>query len=304
LTPAVIRILGASYSGSTALGYFLNTAPGFVFGSELYRLLPAFASARPGDAESAFCDHCGPDCKVWSPALRSALRGDPEAGLAQVYELFFAMQPQSRVLVDGSKSLAWYTSGPMPRQRLHYLVSVKHPVRLVASYLYNDRRLVPAQARSTLATCGHWLATNPDRIRPVVETVCLRLADQYRALRGFTETDARWCRTDDPGDVEQVLASIGTEFGVEMDPQRMHRMACHSIGGNRSLVWQSKAFAERPGSPRQDNARWAYYRQNRGSGFVQDNKFEILFAGPALDWVMHAARRHDLFQLLGYGESP
>ncbi len=35
----VVQILGPSYSGSTVLGYILNTAPGWFFGSEVHRLL-------------------------------------------------------------------------------------------------------------------------------------------------------------------------------------------------------------------------------------------------------------------------
>lgn len=305
MTATVIRILGASYSGSTALGYFLNTAPGFVFGSELYRLLPVFQRAQPVGAEVAVCDCCGPDCAIWSPALRAALLDAPDAGLARLYELFFAGQPQGVVLVDGSKSLAWYGRGPAPRQRLHYLVSVKHPLRLLASYLYNDRQLVPQKSRSTLEVCRKWLCAHPERVQASIESTCLRLAEQYRSMRAFTQSrPTTWCRSDDPADVARMLDGFAAEFGVSMAPERMAQVPCHSIGGNRSLVWQAKGFAEPPGSPRQDGARWAYYQGTGGSGFVQDNKYEILLAGAPADWVRAAARRHDLYRLLGYGETP
>lgn len=303
VTGTVIRIAGASYSGSTALGYFLNTAPGFVFGSELYRLLPAFAQARP-EGERSVCDCCGPDCEIWTPALRAALLDDPDAGLAQVYDLFFSGRPAGSVLVDGSKALAWYTGGPAPRQRMRYLVSVKHPLRMMASYLYNDRKLVPKKARSTLDSCRKWLCSHPDAVQSSIETTCMRLADQYRSIHTFTQTTpASWCRSDDPLDVAQTLAGIAAEFGVSIAPERMALVPCHSIGGNRSLVWQARAFAEPPGSPQQDSARWAYYEQKRGSGFVQDNKYEVLLVGAPADWVRSAARRHDLYRLLGYEET-
>jgi hypothetical protein len=297
----VVRIIGASYSGSTALGYFLNTGANVVFGSELYRLLPAF-TAPQRDTAPTLCDHCGENCPWWSPALRARLQAQPDARLRDLYDAIFAHPDWgTRVLVDGTKSIRWYADAAEERYDIAHVVTTKHPLRLISSYLYNHRTLIPRGARRSLETCNRYLLEHREAWWPTAETWVRRLAAQYAEIEGFLQgREALWCATDDETQVMATLAKLGARLGETFDPARMAEVPCHSIGGNRSLVWQARRYEHGPLLPVQDGARFDYYRAAPKAGFLRDDKYRQLLAGGLGDAVATLARRHALFERLRY----
>lgn len=299
----VIRIAGVSYSGSTALGYFLNTSPAVIFGSELYRLLPAYMHAGEPRSETP-CDLCGSRCATWSKALRAKLLSRPDTTLADVYDAFFEQAGPTVVLVDGSKSLHWYQ--PAPRRAVRYIVSVKHPLRMAASHLYNDGHLIPAARRESLADAHRWLAERPETVRPRLQALMAGLRERYLALLPLVDTSSgtRWCHSDDLADVQSMLAELGRDLDLRFDLDATARTPCHALGGNRSLTWQSRGWAQAPLNPVRDSARWAYYLDQGSTGFILDNKHETLLAGPVAEWAVEAAAAAGLFELFNYAERP
>lgn len=134
----IVQIMGPSYSGSTALGYMLNTADGWFFGSEIYRALKSFRDVsleKKGKVAEVLCDFCGKECPFGSESLKKEIFDLDADSLNEVYSLFSKYHPSIEVFVDGSKSMKWYQGNEGDWQ----IVSAKHPIRLVASHLYNNR---------------------------------------------------------------------------------------------------------------------------------------------------------------------
>ncbi len=273
----VLRIAGSSYSGSTALGYFLNTFDGFLFGSELYKLLPSFVQAYSPPRITP-CDWCGMHCPVWSDTLRASILGKAGSSLADVYEALFREQSAVRVLVDGSKSVRWYLDAPMDALPLTYVVAVKHPLRLLASFVYNDADLIPRGRRDSLEACALYLAQRREDLLRYVDATCVRLRRQYEAIFELAASSRHVvCHTDSADDVQRTLERLAGHYATTFDLARMNAKPCHALGGNRSLVWQVRGYASGPGQPARDQARFEYYREQGAGAIRQDNKYEILF---------------------------
>ena len=303
----MIRLAGSSYSGSTALGHFLNTGLGVLFGSELYRLLPAYTQFG-SQLRYTPCDHCGDHCTVWTHTLRAAISQDPSSSLSTVYDAFFAAQGAAvHVLVDGSKDRRWYESACPLNQACSYVVTVKHPMRLLASFTYNDKLFIPAGHRASLATCAAFLASGADATADFAAQCFARLCTQYAELLNFVSAQPEGvhavCRTDNRDEVLQLLQGLSALLGVAFDPARMSATPCHALGGNRSVRWQLDAYTSRPAQLVKDRARFAYYKRNAQDFFIQDNKYSVLF-GPALrDRLVALPDYVALCRMLGYDES-
>ncbi|HMO46735.1 MAG TPA: hypothetical protein PKB14_11980 [Rubrivivax sp.] len=304
MNPHVLRIAGASYSGSTAFGHFLNTAPGFMFGSELYRLLPVFMRSSDPPRITP-CDHCGADCSVWTNDLRAALQQRPDSGLADVYDAFFASVDTARVLVDGSKLKRWYAYGPEPQQACSYVVTVKHPMRLLASFVYNDTNLIPHASRSSLESAAGFLDEHLDQAVAFAQAQLVRAHAQYAELLEFVSGDEmQLCRTDERASVLAVLQALSARHDAVFDLQELSRIPCHSLGGNRSIRWQVGGYAAGPGRPAQDRARFDYYKSQTQDFFVQDNKFARLFSPVLRERIASLPPYRPLGRLLGYDDAP
>jgi hypothetical protein len=209
------------------------------------------------------------------------------------------------VLVDGSKTLAWYAAKPTPRQPIAHVLSVKHPLRLIASYLYNDARLIPPEAKTTLEGCHLHLLRERRHTQAFIAEVCERLRGQYQSMITYCEGQTlQRCRSDDLSSIRAMLADFGESHGAHFEPEALRTHPCHSIGGNRSLVWQSGAYLSGPGRRGQDGARYAYYKEQDRTGFVQDDKYRLLLGDELMAPACEAARRAGLFELLGYDERP
>jgi hypothetical protein len=105
------QIVGPSYSGSTVLGYALNTCDRVFFGSETYRLLKSFRQKASENNKCDWwplCDHCGVNCAYWNREFFKELESMNANTLSEVYELISIRYPDIGIYVDGSKQLRYW----------------------------------------------------------------------------------------------------------------------------------------------------------------------------------------------------
>ncbi|RUR27853.1 hypothetical protein ELY33_14780 [Vreelandella andesensis] len=133
-----VQILGPSYSGTTVLGYILNTSDGWFFGSEVHRLLYSYVEkygAKNKNIANPKCDFCGMDCKYWTRNLLMELKDNKSDTLQDIYDVFQKHHPEISTFVDSSKKLEFFHDTKID----YTLIASKHPVRLLASRFYNKR---------------------------------------------------------------------------------------------------------------------------------------------------------------------
>lgn len=299
----IVRIVGASYSGSTALGYALNTVDSYFFGSETYRLLRSFQKRTErlkGQSSYPQCDMCGPDCAYWSHELIERVKAEQIDSLEAVYRLFELLNPDVSVYVDGSKQLRCYKSLEPGRN----LVSVKHPMRMIASSAYNDRRAI-GFASNGFADLRAEIAEAGDRFLTYAATYLARLADTYDRI--FTRVpDGFVCKVDQmhvDGMSGFAALSRHLELGENrIFPIEFSKYPVHTLGGNRAPYWQ--ALQTQQGKSVQ-NHRKAYYDTAESIGdWVLDNKYRIIFDELTLDAVRNMDQYARACRALGYAAQP
>lgn len=275
MTMQIVRISGASYSGSTALGYVLNTAEGYFFGSETYRLLDRFqerSKRMSGRYRHPRCDVCGPDCRYWSKDLLAEIRSARLDSLAAIYAAFSRHNPEVSVYVDGSKDLRWYDGDFTGKN----LVSMKHPLRMIASSTYNDRKTIGLES-TEFDQLRREISLRKELLLDYAGKYLTRLSRTYDALLRSLE-DRLICRADqmhEDGFAGFHRLSAYLDLDVKIHPTDFSGFPVHTLGGNRAPLWR---VLERQKGREIDHPRKKYYDSAQGIGdWSLDNKYAVLF---------------------------
>ena len=289
----VIQILGPSYSGSTVLGYALNTIPGYIFGSELRRILPAQRRRR---SQRPSCDFCGVECEYWSDNLFKEMDRKKVSSLDGIYEIFSKRHPEVVTLVDASKTVVSIGSAPAD----YRILCKKHPIRLLASYLYNDRKKYKIK-HEKISDFGKILSINLEKTISICEKKLSELLFDYKSLSevfpnhiSFKSDHAHLNDFRDFRFLEKILSV--TDQSIK--PTKFSSFPCHSVGGNRAPVWISKASQ---GGEIFDQDRFRFYQDTTSFGdWKIDNKYSIVFSEDIIDRLSRLEIYSELCEYLGY----
>jgi hypothetical protein len=135
-----VFIVGAPFSGSTALGNLLNNLRPGLYAGELNRF-PQFAEFYPGPPVTSGCEACaaaGRECPEWGTAAVAPLASlSAPALLATV-----AARAGHGVLVEGSKDPNFLATvgDALGDQDVRALIVHRDPLRCMASYMEAERR--------------------------------------------------------------------------------------------------------------------------------------------------------------------
>lgn len=289
----IIQILGPSYAGSTALGYALNTVDGYLFGSELRRILPA---TRKQLQQRPSCDLCGKECEYWSDDLYDRLNSINPCSLDNIYSLFAEMHPVVEALVDDSKSLD-ATKNTHAEFRI---LTVKHPIRLLASAIYNDRKKLNIN-HDSFEAAGSMLEESLQRTTEITEAKLTKYLNTYTNF--FESFDDLYIFKNDTAHHNDFEAFRGLEEELSLASKSIKatqfaETPCHSIGGNRAPFWiaQKAQLGKKTTNPRA-----AYYEDAISYGDWRiDNKYKTIFSENLIDRLLDSKVYKDLSVLLGY----
>ncbi len=285
----VLQIVGPSYSGSTALGYCLNTVDGYFFGSEVRRLL---RTARERQAKAPTCDVCGTACAYWGETvLRSYARFDT---LTQLYTYFARRHPDVACFVDGSKMPQTYEGTTADR----HVLCIRHPVRILASTLHNARERYGIAADDYEA----FRAELSDR-SDLGEVIAAAMAPIRAAYGRMTESfpdhipfHSDRAHLDDFAGFRALERALDLpEQGIR--PQSYSEVPCHSIGGNRAPLWISTGRVSKD----HKSARNRFYAETEAIGDWRiDNKYAALLSDRVLEVIAANDDYRACMDLLGY----
>lgn len=299
MTASIVRIVGPSYCGSTVLGCAMNTGPGVFFGSEIYRYLLGWRIAE-NDGRFPSCDFCGPSCEYWSEELRAELEAAQADRITLVHEALLRHHPEITMLVDGSKSVP-----ESDDDRPDFIISPrKHPMRLIASHVYNRRRRFGIDT-DDLGEISATIDRSLDEFVPVVQSATAHFLRSYRTISEACP-EAHLFRADEADDdsfaaFRRLEADLGVDGGT-FDPARFSQYPAHTIGGNRQPIWMTRRAH---GQTAPTNPRTAYYDATVGAGdWKQDDKYRVLFSAAAQTMVCDDPKYRDLCDLLGYDPLP
>ena len=275
----------------------MNTGDGFFFGSEIRRLLKRFRAKRGG--RFGLCDFCGPSCQYWSTDLYDVLRRAEVNTLPALYQELTARHPEIKFLVDGSKILPSNEEFPD-----HIIVPTKHPLRLVASHIYNMRECFDIHSEQ-LEDVGIELEKSIGNDLQPVRRLLRRLAKHYRRILA-SFPDSFTFRADEAHRGEfQLFRDLERYLGVPphtFDPDRFSKKPSHTIGGNRAPVWIMKEAHGRPilRTPRRD-----YYISSVSTGdWKLDHKYLLLIRPAVLERILSMPAYSQLCDLLAYDLIP
>lgn len=297
----VLGILGASYSGSTALGYLLNTSDKVIFVSEIKRLFEGVGSRTP-------CAMCGADCKFWTAEFKKeCAKGGP--GL--VYELV-SKRSGCDLIVDGSKMPYFYRRSTIEdesRNVYGFLIAKKHPIRLVASYFYNNylkERYREVWATASLGEISRlqgdvW----GDFFFEVLSDVLAKLENVYNSISEYSDAvscpsvDVYHEEVENEDFVKSMESVIVQFFGIscELNGSSLSAKFCHPLGGNIAPLWNAQAkYGRETGS---EVGRRGYYRTARG--LIRDDKYAELFTKDNIERILERPDFRRLCEAMGYG---
>lgn len=287
----VIQILGPSYCGSTALGFSLNTIDGALFASEVVRATQKFRSRKP-DGWLPVCDLCGSDCEFWTKEFMLSINDSD--GLQEVYEKFREKHPGVKHFIDASKSMDNFR-GTFPYKKI---ISMKHPLKMVASKFYNDRKkhgiyedsydgfrkvFLKDEHISAVSEYLAWLKKRYEDFLTKNPDAFIFKADESH-LGGFR----------DFGKLEEYLE---LEAG-SIKPKTFSQYPCHSLGGNRAPVWLGKKKA---GVKLKRNHRLDFYDQASSYGdWKIDDKWKFLLSSGFVEKVFLLDEYKEICRYLGY----
>lgn len=134
----LVFVLGVPFSGTTALGNFINNIHPGVYLGELERT-PPFIAGYTGPTNLLECLHCGasehPDeCEWWGSAALEALERKRDI---EIFRGLFE-RAQSSVIVEGSKSPNFLQSvAPtvMAEFDVRAVITTRNPILTMASYI-------------------------------------------------------------------------------------------------------------------------------------------------------------------------
>ena len=285
----ILQILGPSYSGSTVLGYALNTIDGFFFGSEVKRLL---RPQREGRAQRPLCDHCGQNCAYWSNEALADI--GQMTKLSELYPYFGARHPEVAWFVDGSKGATFYEGSQADLK----ILCVKHPMRLIASTFYNERKALGIEPEE-YGEFSAALAARDD-LGSLIGTVAAKLRSTYEQM--IEKSPEAVVFRNDKAHLKDFAEFRALERRLGVAPHSAHpegysRVPCHSIGGNRAPVWIAAGkLSERSKSPRN-----RYYAAAPALGDWRiDDKYRMLLSGAVMDRIAADPSYRASLGLLGY----
>lgn len=293
-----VQILGPSYSGTTVLGYILNTAPGWFFGSEVHRLLYSYM-AKYGKSNRNIanpkCDFCGDACKYWTRELLLELKEEKVDSLQGIYETFGKYHEDISVFVDGSKKLEDFNDVASD----YKVIAAKHPIRLLASRFYNKRNAFGV-AGDSLKDVYKAIENNADGFLGHAEKELDFLHDAYSDIFS-SAVDGALVKVDEVGFEEQQQKRICDILNLSVEDVSFDRFAdyeVHSIGGNRAPYW---ARLERSTGRSIANPRNDYYKKAESSGdFKVDNKYMEVFCDDFIEKIEELKSYKELLSMLGY----
>lgn len=297
----VVQIVGVPYSGSTVLGYILNATPGWFFGSEVYRLLPAYDNKVGGPQKCAFC---GDGCPYWEPELLTELRGqDRTAGVSRVYEAFASRHRDVDVFIDGTNSHERYAGSWSDTQ----VVAAKHPLRLASSHLYNQPERFGLGQNPPFADFRATLAEHPAQAVRRARWVLRTALHAYRKLMQAAP-HAHVVRTDALHEESFAeLARLREFLGSSHDRDSVvafSRHEVHPIGGNKAPFWQRvDAGAPAARQPQARNERREYYTRaaDQLGDYRVDDKWRELLPDDVIAGIVELPPFEKLSDMLGYG---
>lgn len=294
----IVQIVGPSFSGSTVLGFVLNTKKGWTFGSEMYRFLKGFRESNgvENNPNKICCTVCGPECSFWSFDLKSGIFDSDTNALSDVYRLVSEYHHDVDVLIDGSKLFRWY-KGTSPDARL---VTCKHPIRLLASFAYNSRARLGCDS-DDLREFGQFLSDNLDEILVQFDQRLISYIEIYKtALSGSISSFL--CRTDelhydDFFHFEELCTYLGCRSS-DFSPTKFSEYSVHPVSGNRAPHWQvSRARSVSS----KDRARFEYYSEAESVGDLKiDDKHKIIFDASVRNSILSLSSYNSLCKNLGY----
>lgn len=297
----IIQICGPSYSGSTALGYILNTGENIFFGSEVCMFLDHYKKQmlKRNKDFNPKCDVCGDDCSFWDNEFRHNVEVKGLKDLSSLYRVI-EKKLDGRAFVDGSKKIAYY------RGNFHgvQLLTAKHPIRMLASFLYNRRQsfAIKSDDFSIVRRC---IEIDGDTFKLYSKDIFEELIRVYEEY--FVEApNLILCRTDklsldDFKHLKEVCVKADVEF-ESLDPLCFSQYDVHPVGGNRAPLWLR---AERQGKEIKDNPRRSYYTTADSTGDVKvDDKYKSIFPDSFLLEVLEMEEYKNICKLLGYSVTP
>lgn len=290
----VVQIMGPSYCGSTALGYALNTIEGFFFGSEVRRHLRSFRNKNGG--KYPVCDYCGKECEYWSKDFFDKT-ADSDS-LQNIYNEFSSRYKDVEYFVDASKLLDSY-KGTKPYARI---VCVKHPLKLLASYLYNSRHNTFCDV-DEYSQFRFLIDENKDEALEKAKNYLFGVMEKYRSFFSMDEEffyfktdEAHWHGMEVFSNLSEYLGCSGRMIDVAS----FSKYPCHSLGGNRAPVHLMK---KNHNIKSHSNERFDFYERAQKFGdWRVDNKYsELMSHGFILD-VKDLAVYQKCVSFLGYDE--
>lgn len=303
----VVGILGPAYCGSTVLCYILNTDPHVFGGGELRRLVDENATVA--------CDACGVACPYWTPENIRRFGGDSRGDGCEAFYQTIADITGARTVADASKRESFFSESFLSaeerssRARFAFVLCVKHPIRLYASYIYNTLLPVTRRGVSNYAE----LAVEMGGIlgREVREAFLPHVAQELSRIYGrlyerFLNRPERPClvlkheELAGPVGARAIVAFVEEGIGrrLAIDVQGFAGYEAHTTGGNRAPVWQS-ALA-RDAHFHVDDPRFGYYREHRGMRL--DQKYLRIMPPNLIRRLAESRFTRELCELLGYSD--
>lgn len=292
----VVQICGPSYSGSTVLGYMLNTSSNVFFGSEVCMFLKHYKKQmrKAGRVFEPKCDVCGINCNFWTPDFLRKIEEENVANLTQLYKILETFMGES-TFIDGSKKSAYYLGHYHGKQ----VISAKHPLRIMASVIYNRR---------TKLDIG---TDDFDEFKKIIDSKngffinYLRdyLNGLFSSYNEFIKTapDGMVCRTDclldnEFSHLKKICRHLNIDF-VSLDVTNFSSYDIHPIGGNRAPYWLK---AQKEGKKIKDK-RFDYYQNAKSCGDVKiDDKYNRVFSESFIRMLQGEDSYIRLCDLLGY----
>lgn len=299
----VVQIAGASYSGSTVVGYILNANPGWFFGSEVYRMLPDFIRRR--GSRTSRCFVCPGGCPYWTQPLRDDLAARDGATLTHLYDAFARRHRDVGCFVDGSKGVRYFHGSWSDIQ----VVTARHPLRMVSSLLYNhndrlgfERNPTSADFRRRAAECG-------PQVRKEAWRGLGAMLSTYRTVLDEAP-EPSVCRSDDLhvddfAEFRRLCAHVGIDADVAT-VLRFSRHEVHPVGGNLAPLWQRQDAAGVPVTHPVDARRQEYTAGSAGGlgDYRVDTRFRRLLTGELIEQITGLRPYRTLCELLGYDATP
>lgn len=265
-------VLGNAYSGSTLLNVLLGAHPEIAGGGELHWLAREAEVERalgPRTEKDGRCTFCGEACPVWTAEVRGSVR------LENIYDV--TARAFGRPFVcDATKTVDWSNiiSHRTPT-RLLRLMLVKHPLRLVSSFIEKARRFEYMNKYDDIEfVLKHLYNTNSSCAKSGVDYV-IKYEDIVSDLRG-------------------ALTPILSVFDLEYDRsiENWRSLRHHHVGGNSGPRTQIAPRIRPTGG-------FSMRKYNRPDIFMDDSFAEVLTQQEISQIVEHPTTRM-LCERFGY----